>query len=717
MRIKALLFAFVFAVPFAGIAQGLVLSPAQGEFHVDETLKLILYYQGTLDAYQDLGDKESLAVESEKGSFMFAAVPDRLSYGTSYSLQKEGGEYELFFTSFPVLTIDVRGSGNIPNDPKVLADFAYKDAEQYFRSMIGVELRGGISKTYPKKTYDIELWEDPKGEGTEKAKFGDLRKDDDWILDALYNEPLRVRSHVTHKLWLRMHSPYYLEDEDEAKSGADVNFVELFLNGRYNGIYNLSEQVDKKQLQLKSHKGQLRGELYKGSRWDDPVKFEGNKPFSNNKDTWGGWETKYPDDVGEFDWTNLHAFTEFVVNASDEDFAEDFGKKFHMGNLADYFIFLNLLRATDNTGKNTYLAKVDAGDPYFYVPWDLDGVYGTIWTGKRENVSNDILSNGMFDRVIGLNAGNFNEKVRRRWHALREGLLSEENLKKDLADAIQVLKDNNVYARERKVYGNYAFGDADAAYMYDWLERRLDYLDRYFKFEIKVEDADHGTVRLSMTKAKLGEKVTCEAVPDEGYHLTALYLDGEKVNPTDEGAYVIEQVKGNHTLKAAFGKNMYAVNVTVGKGGSVSPGEQTVAFGDRPVFEIVPDESHGIRDVILKVGENEEKNVSAAVFKSGGVFMYRAPAVKATMTLKVSFNMLLGLRENGLRLHPNPAVDRISVDGLRKGDVIVLVDANGAEIMRRTSAGNGLDLDVSGFARGVYFLRLNDRETFRVLKE
>ena len=71
-------------------------------------------------------------------------------------------------------------------------------------SNIGIEIRGGFSQTYPKKTYDIEFWNDPSGNETIDVQFGDLREDDDWILDAMYNEPLRINSYISHKLWLNL---------------------------------------------------------------------------------------------------------------------------------------------------------------------------------------------------------------------------------------------------------------------------------------------------------------------------------------------------------------------------------------------------------------------------------------------------------------------------------------------------------------------------------
>jgi len=122
-------------------------------------------------------------------------------------------------------------------------------------------------KVFRKKTFDLEFWTDATGVDNRNVQCGNLRSDDDWILDALYNEPLRLRSYVANKLWLDVHTPYYQTAAPEARAGADVQYVEVFLNGAYNSIYNLSEQVDRKQLQLEKFGDGDHGELYKGVGW------------------------------------------------------------------------------------------------------------------------------------------------------------------------------------------------------------------------------------------------------------------------------------------------------------------------------------------------------------------------------------------------------------------------------------------------------------------
>ncbi len=348
-------------------AQNLTITIPENHFGIDNDNSIIISRIENIEDYNNLQTYNELKISFGDDHFMFNTIPDNLQYSASYQINNTNNskQYTLYFTELPIISIVA--SEEILNEPKILANFTYSDNTQTLTSLIGIELRGGSSLAYPKKNYDLEFWTDSTGEDTHNVQFGNLRSDDDWILKSLYNEPLRLRSYTASKLWLNLYTPSYIADEPKAKAGADVAFAEVFLNDTYNGIYNLSEQVDKKQLKLKSFNDHIRGELYKGKSWGATT-FTELPPYDNNLRTWGGYVYKYPKENQITDWANLYQFTDFVINASDEDFSNSIWNKYNEENFASYFMFLNLIRATDNTGKNIYLAKYKKNSEYFYVP-------------------------------------------------------------------------------------------------------------------------------------------------------------------------------------------------------------------------------------------------------------------------------------------------------------------------------------------------------------
>ncbi|MDO5981774.1 CotH kinase family protein [Flavivirga spongiicola] len=462
-----------------GLSQSLTIDIPENHFKIDETNSLIVSHIENIETYNDVTGFNEIIISLNQNDYNFNSMPTTLEYSDSYLITETNttNQYTLYFTQLPIISIETPNT--IFDEPKVLANFVYADNEQVLISNIGIELRGGSSQSYPKKTYDLEFWEDDSGEDTHNVQFGNLRSDDDWILDALYNEPLRLRSYISNKLWLNIHTTNYLEDEPKAKSGANVKYVEMFLNGNYNGIYNLSEQIDKKQLKLKSFNGDIRGELYKGISWGAST-FTNFPSYNNDNRIWSGYEIKYPKEDDVTDWSNLYQFTDFVMNSSNTYFFDNIWSEFDFNNYSDYFIFLNLLRATDNTGKNIYLAKYQSDEPYFYVPWDLDGCFGTIWNGNNENITNDILSNGLINRVIELNPNNSSKSISNRWFEYRENIFDNTSLAETIETQYEFLLNNKIYEREALVFPNYSFSEQDLSYMLNWLENRLTYLDTYF---------------------------------------------------------------------------------------------------------------------------------------------------------------------------------------------------------------------------------------------
>lgn len=478
MRIFSLLAFLLFTG--SAFAQLLEINIPEHRFRIDPYNKIIVVQKQDLQEFSDLTSFSEIDLILTDFEFTFVDIPENLEFTGWYIVNNGSDDYNLFFTQLPL--IKIQSSGNIPDAPKIPAEFYYADADQVLVSTIGIERRGGVSQAYPKKSYGIEFWEDETGEVKVNVQFGNMRVDDDWQLHALYNEPLRLRSKTAHQLWLDIHKPYYLQQKPNAKSGVDVQYVELFLNGRYNGVYMMTERIDRKLLKVEHFDGNINGEIYKGVDHGPATNYSGLPNFSNTNREWAGYRYNYPKVNEITDWQNIYDFTGFVINSTDAEF-ESIWTKFNFENYSDYFIFLNLLRATDNQGKNIYTARLNSHSPYFYVPWDLDGIFGIIWDGSNANITDDILGNGFTNRVIATNVNNYSEAISARWFELREGALHPDSIISRLNDSYDLLKSNNVYAREALVFPNYPFDQESFDYMANWISERIVFLDIYFGYE------------------------------------------------------------------------------------------------------------------------------------------------------------------------------------------------------------------------------------------
>jgi spore coat protein H len=170
------------------------------------------------------------------------------------------------------------------------------------------------------------------------------------------------------------------------------------------------------------------------------------------------------------------------TNSSDTDFYSQYKSRFNLANAVDYFIFLNLMRATDNMGKNIYIAKYKAGEPYYYVPWDLDGVLGNDWAGNNNPTTNDLLSNGFYERLMkDQSATGFRAALASRWSSLRTSVVTSAYITGKIKANSDYLLTNNVYEREQLTWPAYHYDAAQLTYPATWLTSRLAYLDNAFR--------------------------------------------------------------------------------------------------------------------------------------------------------------------------------------------------------------------------------------------
>ncbi len=440
---------------------------------IDDSLSIAVVHANVLEDLQG-----SVDIIYKNSPYMIELSKGETSTSDTYRLiDSIGKSYVLYVVKHPLFQFYI--DKPIINEPKRMATLTYTDKDTILQTYAGIELRGSSSLIFPKKTYDINLHTSADGTSNQDLQIDTMRNDDDWILDAIHNEPLRMRSHLSYQLWKEIHTPYYLKREPTVEAGVATRYCEVFINDRYKGVYLVSEQVDRKLLQLKKRKGDTtRGELFQGARYLGASSFETLPQKKNYLLSWGGYDIKYPVPTNT-PWDNLYDFTDFVLHSDDTAFAKEISERFQIENVIDYFLFINALRAPDNMGKNIYVARYKEDEPYFYVPWDLDGTFGTIFNGKRIPTTDDFLTNGLLRRLIEVNPDNFIQRFQNRWIALRKDVFKTTALQQRQTDVYTSLKNNLLYEREQQRWPEVIYDQEGLEYMHAWTEKRLLFLDEF----------------------------------------------------------------------------------------------------------------------------------------------------------------------------------------------------------------------------------------------
>ncbi|MFM2016561.1 MAG: hypothetical protein RL007_217 [Bacteroidota bacterium] len=165
--------------------------------------------------------------------------------GTVISFSITFGNNPATYTPFtdsnlPIVVINTNNQ-SIPNDPQIMADMGIiyngvgirnnmTDPFNHYNGKIGIEIRGNYSAGLPQKPYRFETW-DINGNSINVPLLG-MPAENDWALLATYNDKSFVRNTLANHLFDTM-GHYATRSE----------FVEVVLNGEYQGIYMLSETI------------------------------------------------------------------------------------------------------------------------------------------------------------------------------------------------------------------------------------------------------------------------------------------------------------------------------------------------------------------------------------------------------------------------------------------------------------------------------------------
>ena len=275
-----------------------------------------------------------------------------------------------------------------------------------------IKWRGGITNTDDKhkRNYNIKFDDD--------IKLFDMRKDNNWMLDAGQPDVFRMRNRIAMDLWNDMaHKPYYADKEPKALNGVRGCIVEVFLNDEYRGIYNFSEKMDRKQLKLKKvdESGEIHGILYKGKTWENTSMNDSIYNYDNNSDSLFGYEVKYPEPGDDCDSTDWKPFVDInnkilILCYDAKQFEEQVEDLLDVPVMIDYNVFLSSINAIDNSGKNMFWAIYDKATTQrmTLAPWDLDCTFGQRWGGTLVNEKDDLTSPEYFSDVAIASFFNFN---------------------------------------------------------------------------------------------------------------------------------------------------------------------------------------------------------------------------------------------------------------------------------------------------------------------
>ncbi len=371
----------------------------------------------------------------------------------------------LYATGLPVMVL----STDRVEEEKAYGQMVFFDGKNELggakTSQCEFHVRGLASRAYYKMGYKLNLLNE-NGE-KEKLSLAGMREDDDWILRAMGLDESKIREKLATDLWNEMNTFGSYEAE----------YVELFLDGAYEGLYLLQEPLDFKTLGLSSQDNFI-------------VRM---KIWPENRDFWADLEENGRTQLlcGEFEIDNRHLDNLDEVYEILEEWkrmtAGESTKRLHLvfdeENIYKLDVFLQMIVGMDNTAKNQFLIISRISEDSYEIrklPWDMDMTFGqNIDLCVYESFS----SLDKTDCTVELWMETMPEKAiagrQQMYRKLRDTVLREQELLLHVEELYASISDSGALTRENAAWDKH-IGREQTEFVEAFILRRLAWMDEYY---------------------------------------------------------------------------------------------------------------------------------------------------------------------------------------------------------------------------------------------
>lgn len=415
----------------------------------------------------------------------YCLVKDSDGNTRGYRIDTYSSEYKL-----PILYITTDdGAGITSKDAykssKITLDYngAY-DFTNITNIQAGVKGRGNSSWRLDKKPYKIKFENGTSLFGLEKAKR--------WVLIANHVDRSLIRNDLAYAIGEVLDNMVFIPSS---------YMVDVFVNGKYMGVYQLSEQIE-------INEGRIPGEE-NSSEVDTDYLLElgGDKletPFGYNNfstDLFKWVEIKNPDEENLS--LEQYAYIKDYVNQVEEAVmaGEGYEELLDIPSLIDWFLLYEFSYNLDGAFRRSdFLLKEKGGKLYFCTPWDFDYAFGNMsldtWS-YQEWICLGNANTDAYDMYIKTNImdyllkdANFTAKLKARWDEVGKLMLSTALATIDEAEINLLPSANENFKRWRIMGSRLQYENNRTVNLYTY-EEQLDYLrdfinNRYAWMDLKI---------------------------------------------------------------------------------------------------------------------------------------------------------------------------------------------------------------------------------------
>ena len=406
-------------------------------------------------------------------------------------------------SNLPLIIIDTYGA-EIPDEPRIPAYMGIIDNESGVNQLtddfndydghITIERRGNSSQWNDKRPYRFETV-DQDGENNNVELLG-MPEENDWVLYAPWQDKTMIRNVLAYQL-----------SNDMGRYASRTRYVELYLNGDYQGIYVLMEKIkrDNERVNIsKLNPEEIEGDDITGGYI---LKFD----WFFTGDNIGGFQSDIdgntynyhypkPSDIvpeqEEYIQNYMDDFENIMLSNNYADSIIGYPSMMNVESFVDFILVQELAKNVDAYRLSTYIYKdKDSIDNRLTAGpvWDFNHGFGNCDYGQTWEPENWLLEYNpeggdqmSFWWELLWQDENFREKVSARYSELRSNIFSESHIFEIIDNSVNHLGESiNRNFLKWPVLGIYLWPnfqvfdtyDEEILYLKSWISQRLSWMD------------------------------------------------------------------------------------------------------------------------------------------------------------------------------------------------------------------------------------------------
>ena len=408
-------------------------------------LLLVVTFAG--EAYQgQAGETQTLSKETKetKNTVKNWVAPDE-EYLEYYGIG-------VFESTLPILHINTNGQ-QIKKETKIWSTIAVTEADGSgearsvletpdYEAAITINYRGASSYSqFDKKQYRIKFYKEEGSTNAKEYEFLGMGKNSEWVLNGPFLDKTLIRNRLVYGLGRELF-----------EWAPDCRYVELFIDGEYQGVYLAVEPVTNGESRLRLCEfGLASGEtayIVKRDRVeseDNPLNVYGYYAGKTSNSLYIDYPTRSNLTNKQREWItkDIDTFEKVLYGDNFDDPKEGYAKYLDVDNFVDYYVLNEVVMNNDAGDLSTYVYK-ELGGKLKIAIWDYNNCFDNYQWFVQDYEEFFLQDNAWFSRLLEDRA--FVDKVVERYWELREGILSEEYLYQNIdsyAEELGAAKERN----------------------------------------------------------------------------------------------------------------------------------------------------------------------------------------------------------------------------------------------------------------------------------